>query len=176
MSPQDSFGPQNDPKMMSKLPQNGTVGKRNHSNTSRHLREGWNREGNPKVVSEKNWQEFRPCRSHFFVAKRRQSTQRARKMQRKIGESSVYVNGRPFVCTVCTEQMRKLCQKIGEHSVHVHDCFTQCIGHTVHSEQRAGSAAWCQPLNHNKIIKLARVPQHTVLQTCGGVGACEATR
>ena len=93
MSPQDRFGPQNDPKMMSRLPQNGTVGKRNHSNTSRHLREGWNREGNPKVVSEKKWREFRPCRSHFSVAKRRQSTQRARKVHRKIGESSVSANG-----------------------------------------------------------------------------------
>ena len=35
-----------------------------------------------------------------------------------------------------TQQMRKLCQKIGEHSVHAKDCFAQCIGHTVHSEQR----------------------------------------
>ena len=144
MSPQDRFGPQNDPKMMSKLPQNGTVGKRNHSNTSRHLREGWNREGNPKVVSEKKWREFRPCRSHFFVAKRPHSTQRAREVSWK--------NWREFrLCTRLfflthrlhsTQQTRKLCQKIGEHSVHAHDCFPQCIGHTVHSEQREGSAAW----------------------------------
>ena len=50
--PQDRIGPQNDPKMTSKLPQNGTVGIRNHSNTLRHLRVGWNRKCNPKVVSE----------------------------------------------------------------------------------------------------------------------------
>ena len=66
MSPRDCFGSQYDPKMTSELPQNGAVGNRNHSNTSRHLRAGWNREGNPKVVSEQNWRDFRPCRWHFY--------------------------------------------------------------------------------------------------------------
>ena len=103
MSPQDRFGPQNDVRIVSKW---NLLDERNHSNTSRDLRVGWSREGNPKVVSEKKWREFRPCRSHFFVAKRRQSTQRARKVHRKIGESSVYVDGCPFVCTGCTVQSR----------------------------------------------------------------------
>ena len=44
-------------------------------------------------VLRKKWREFRPCRSHFFEARRPHSTQRARKPHRKIGESSVSVNG-----------------------------------------------------------------------------------
>ena len=95
-----------DSKMTSKSSQNGTFWMRNHSNTSRHLCVVWNRAGNPKVISEENWREFRPCRSHFFVAKRRQSTQQTRKVHRKIGESSVYVNGCLLLCTCCTIHSR----------------------------------------------------------------------
>ena len=43
-----------DPKMTSEWHPNGTFWMRNHSNMSHYLRVGWNREGNPKVVSEKN--------------------------------------------------------------------------------------------------------------------------
>ena len=64
--------------------------------------------------ASKKWREFRPCKRLSFVVYRLHSTQ----------------------------QMRKLCQKFGEHSVHADDSFAQCIGHTVHSEQREGSAAW----------------------------------
>ena len=64
--------------------------------------------------ASKNWREFRLCKRLSFVVYRLHSTQ----------------------------QMRKLCQKIGEHSVHANDCSAQRIGHTVHSEQREGSAAW----------------------------------
>ena len=84
----------------------------------------------------KKWREFRPCRSHFVVAKRPHSTQRAREVS--------WENWREFrLCTRLfflihglhsTQQTRKLRQKIGEHSVHVHDCFPQCIGHRGHSE------------------------------------------
>ena len=132
-----------DPKMTSKLSQNGTFWIRNHSNTSCDLRMGWNREGNPKVVSEKNWREFCPCRSHFFVAKRPHSTQRAREVSWKKSREFRLCT-RLFFLTHrlhSTQQTRKLCQKTGEHSVHAHDCFLQCIGPTVHSEQREGSAA-----------------------------------
>ena len=45
--------------------------------------------------ASKNWREFRPCRSHFFEAKRPHSIQRVREVHRKIGESSVSVNGVP---------------------------------------------------------------------------------
>ena len=133
-----------DPKLTSKSFQNGTFWMRNHSNTSRHLRVVWNRAGNPKVVSEKKWREFRPCRSHFSVAKRPHSTQRARKVPWKNWREFRLCKRLFFVMhrLHSTQQMRKLCQKIGEHSVHANDCFAQCIGHTVHSEQREGSAAW----------------------------------
>mgnify|MGYP006233798421 CR=1 FL=1 len=64
--------------------------------------------------ASKNWREFRLCKRLSFVAYRLRSTR----------------------------QMKKQYQKNGEHSVHANDCFAQCIGHTVHSEQREGSAAW----------------------------------
>ena len=84
---------------------------------------------------QKKWREFRPCRSHFFEAKRPHSTQRVREEYRKIGESSVYANGCFLLCTGCTVRSRcECCQKIGEHSVHTNDCLAQCIGH---STQRA---------------------------------------
>ena len=61
---------------------------------------------------QKKWREFRPCRSHFFEAKRPHSTQRVREEYRKIGESSVYANGCFLVCTGCTVRSRcESCQK-----------------------------------------------------------------
>ena len=42
--------------------------------------------------ASKNWREFRPCRSHFFEAKRPHSTQRVREVHQKIGESSVHAD------------------------------------------------------------------------------------
>ena len=87
---------------------------RNHSNTSRYLRVGWNREGNPKVVSEKKWPEFRSCRSHFFVAKRPHSTQRAREVSWKNWREFRLCKRLFFVMhrLHSTQQMRKLCQKL----------------------------------------------------------------
>ena len=73
-----------------------------------------------REVHQKNWREFRPCRAHFFEAKRPHSIQRVREVHRKIGESSVSVNGAPAAQYAADE---KLCEKNGEHSIHVHDCF-----------------------------------------------------
>ena len=65
-----------------------------------------------KWSGTKKWREFRPCRSHFFEAKRPHSTQRVREEYRKIGESSVYANGCFLVCTGCTVRSRcESCQK-----------------------------------------------------------------
>ena len=96
--------------MTSKLSQNGTFWMRNHSNTSRHLRVVWNRAGNPKVILEENRREFRPCRSHFSVAKRPHSTQRARKVPWKNWREFRLCKRLFFVMhrLHSTQQMRKL--------------------------------------------------------------------
>ena len=140
MGPQDRFGPQKDLKIVSKwtlLDEKSEqyvssspcgVEPRNQSKSGRRKKMArvpsmqiaffvakWpHSTQRAREVSWKNWREFRLCTRLFFLTHRLHSTQ----------------------------QTRKLCQKIGEHSVHAHDCFPQCIGHTVHSEQREGSAAW----------------------------------
>ena len=70
-------------KLTSKLSQNGTFWIRNHSNTSGDLRMGWNREGNPKVVSEQKMARVPSMQIAFFLAKRPHSTQRAKEVSWK---------------------------------------------------------------------------------------------
>ena len=61
---------------------------------------------------QKKWREFRPCRSHFFEAKRPHSTQRVREEYGKNGESSVYANGCFLLYTGYTVRSRcESCQK-----------------------------------------------------------------
>ena len=78
------------------------------------LRVGWNRKKQTKSGLTKNWREFRPCRLHFFEAKRPHSTQRDREVHRKIGESSVSVNGVPAAQYTADEKA----VKNGEQSIH----------------------------------------------------------
>ena len=55
-------------------------------------------------TTSKNWREFRPCQRLFLVH-------------------------RPH----STQQSKNQSKKIGDNSVHADDCFSQCIGRTVHS-------------------------------------------
>ena len=74
----------------------------------------------------KKWREFRPCRSHFFEAKRPHSIQRVRQVHRKIGE----------------------------HSIHVHDCFANTSAIDTGSRERGRRHGVSHSISDNQFYQL----------------------